>query len=112
MRLKHYRGTLSVRPGVSSNSNAGNPNFPTNPSGFRVASGVNGAVVDKGPLARYFPFLCQSIRHGFQDIGTKSIEQLKEDLNSGKLRFELRSTSAQKEGGIHDLHSFTQRLYA
>ena len=42
-----------------------------------MASGVNGAVVDKGPLSRYFPFLCQSIRHGFQDMGAKSMTQLR-----------------------------------
>jgi IMP dehydrogenase len=33
-------------------------------------------------------------------------------LYNDELRFELRSTSAQKEGGVHDLHSFQQRLYA
>lgn len=30
----------------------------------RIASGVSGTVVDKGPLNRYIPYLCQSIRHG------------------------------------------------
>lgn len=103
MRLKHYRGTTSNAPKGPNGINIG---------GTRVAAGVNGAVVDKGPLARYFPFLCQSVRHGFQDMGVRSLHEAWDHLHSGKLRFELRSPSAQKEGGVHDLHSFTQRLYA
>ena len=71
-----------------------------------VASGVSGTVIDKGPLNRYIPYLLQSIRHGMQDMGTRSIEDLHDQMYAGKLRFELRSSSAQKEGGVHDLHSF------
>lgn len=82
------------------------------PTSRLLASGINGAVVDKGSLSRYFPFLCQSIRHGFQDMGARSMDDLRNKLENGALRFELRSSSAQKEGGVHDLHSFTQRLYA
>jgi len=97
----------------------------------RIASGVSGTVVDKGPLNRYIPYLCQSIRHGkfcelavlkckltyfmvtgLQDMGTVSMRALHEQLYSGALRFEVRSSSAQREGGVHDLHSFSQRLYA
>jgi len=78
----------------------------------RMANGVSGTVIDKGPLNRYVPYLLQSIRHGMQDMGTRSITDLHEQMYSGALRFELRSTSAQKEGGVHDLHSFSQRLYA
>ena len=77
-----------------------------------VANGVSGTVIDKGPLNRYVPYLLQSIRHGMQDMGTQSISDLHDQMYTGKLRFELRSSSAQKEGGVHDLHSFTQRLYA
>jgi IMP dehydrogenase len=33
-------------------------------------------------------------------------------LLDGSLRFEMRTTSAQKEGKVHDLHSFTTKLYA
>lgn len=77
-----------------------------------IASGVSGAVVDKGPLNRYFPYICQSIRHGLQDMGTKSLDIVWERLYKGQVRFELRSPSAQREGGVHDLHSFSQILYA
>lgn len=77
-----------------------------------MTSGVSGSVVDKGPLNRYFPYICQSIRHGLQDMGTKSLSLVWERLFNGQLRFELRSPSAQREGGIHDLHSFSQILYA
>lgn len=77
-----------------------------------VASGVTGTVVDKGPLQRYIPYLCQSIRHGLQDMGAQSVTEMHGQLYYGVLRFELRSPSAQREGGVHDLHSFQQRLYA
>ena len=121
MRLKHYRGNFSHHPPVHKSSP-----LPFRPSGgfagagagldtapeFRLASGVSGAVVDKGPLSQYFPYLCQSVRHGLQDMGVKSLTQTWEQLYRGELRFELRSPSAQKEGGVHDLHSFQQRLYA
>lgn len=100
MRLKTYRA-----------SNLNNYNNDCNRPQC-VPSGVSGTVIDKGSLQRYFPYLCQSIRHGLQDLGTPSITILHEELQKGKLRFELRSISAQREGGIHDLHSFSQRLFA
>lgn len=98
MRLKNYRGVqaTSTQPG----------------GGGLFVSGVSGAVVDKGPLSRYFPYLCQSVRHGLQDMGLCSLDLLQTALYNNSLRFELRSSSAQREGGVHDLHSFQQRLYA
>jgi hypothetical protein len=33
---------------------------------------------------------------------------LRANLYGGKLRFELRSPSAQAEGAVHDLHSYTR----
>jgi len=49
---------------------------------------------------------------GLQDMGTSSLSSMWESLYNGDLRFELRSPSAQREGGVHDLHSYQQRLYA
>jgi IMP dehydrogenase len=118
VRLKQYRANFSSS-NMEHNKNAA-PESPKiqrkktiQPSiNLRVASGVSGAVVDKGPLNKYFPYLCQSIKHGLQDMGTISLVVMNKQLHSGELRFELRSASAQREGGVHDLHSFSQRLYA
>jgi IMP dehydrogenase len=77
----------------------------------KVAQGVSGAVADKGTLRRYIPYLSQGIRHGLQDAGIMSVEEAQEMLYADKLRFEIRSPAAQKEGGVHGLHSFEKRLY-
>ncbi|CAM9799688.1 unnamed protein product [Chrysoparadoxa australica] len=74
--------------------------------------GVSGVVVDRGSLHRFIPYMVQSVRHGFQDMGCNSVDQAHEQVHSGKLRFEIRSPSAQKEGGIHDLHSYSRTLFA
>ena len=139
MRLKHYRGNASTAsiqkwsgrartgsgdsgsslggarpasPRTGSPSRLRGDTLTLNDPTQRVSSGVSGAVVDKGPLQRYVPYLSQSVRHGLQDMGVRSLVQMWEQLYNGTLRFELRSPSAQREGGVHDLHSFQQRLFA
>ena len=109
IRLKHYRALLAAEP---AGAHVGASTSRSSVEDAAVATGVSGAVVDKGPLSRYLPYLGQSIRHGLQDMGTSSVCELHRQLHSGELRFELRSTSAQREGGVHDLHSYTQRLFA
>ena len=80
-------------------------------SDVKVAQGVSGAVVDKGSLRRYIPYLMQGVRHGMQDAGVKTLPEVWERLYEGELRFEIRSPAAQREGGIHSLHSFNKRLF-
>merc|ERR1712193_449232 len=78
---------------------------------LKVAQGVSGTVQDKGSLHQYVPYLTQGVKHGMQDIGAKSVEGLQEQLRCGQLRFELRSAAAQREGGVHGLHSFERKLF-
>jgi IMP dehydrogenase len=78
---------------------------------IKVAQGVSGAVQDKGTLRRYIPYLMQGVKHGLQDAGIKSLDEAKEMLENGQIRYEIRSPAAQKEGGVHGLHSYQKRLY-
>lgn len=39
-------------------------------------------------------------------MGTRSIVEMQDWAFSGDLRFELRTASAQLEGGVHGLHSY------
>lgn len=104
VRLKHYRGMASpeaMRAG-------GAKRYMSEDDEIRVAQGVSGAVVDKGSVVQFVPYLLQGVRHALQDMGVKTVEQLHEHLDGGKLRFERRSLSAQREGDVHNLHSFIE----
>lgn len=75
----------------------------------KVAQGVSGAVVDKGSLRKYLPYIVQGVKHGLQDVGCRAVSSLPQMASEGLLRFELRSTAAQREGNVHSLHTFEKR---
>ena len=108
VRLKKYRGMGSIE---AMSQGSGKRYFTNTNDNVRVAQGVSGAVVDKGSITRYVPYLCQGVRHGFQDLGVKSVVELHTSLRSGGIRFELRTGAAQREGGVHDLHAYSKRLF-
>ncbi len=115
VRLKRYRGMGSIEA-MSKGSEKryvweDSKMTGTDVAAVKVAQGVSGAVQDKGTLRRYIPYLMQGVRHGLQDAGLKTLTEAHEGLYSGKVRFEIRSPAAQKEGGVHGLHSYQKRLY-
>ena len=110
VRLKRYRGMGSIEA-MSKGSEKRYVWENNSAHSIKVAQGVSGAVQDKGTLLRYIPYLVQGVRHGMQDAGVKSLDETWEKLYSDKLRFEIRSPAAQKEGGVHGLHSYQKRLF-
>lgn len=104
VRLKVYRGMASL----DAMKAGGNKRYFTESKDVKVAQGVSGFVQDRGSMFDLVAYLSQGLKLAFQDTGIKSVPALHEGLEDGSVRFELRSPSAQYEGGVHDLHSYTQ----
>ncbi|EIM20104.1 IMP dehydrogenase [Wallemia mellicola] len=124
-RVKAYRGMGSieamqhklkkksvVNAEDDSKDNAASGRYFSEADSVKVAQGVSGDVVDKGSITKFMPYLYNGLQHSLQDMGERSVAELQEAVKAGKVRFELRTASAQLEGGVHGLNSYTKRLYA
>ncbi|HNW30894.1 MAG TPA: IMP dehydrogenase [Spirochaetota bacterium] len=107
VRLKKYRGMASQEALEA----GGAKRYFAEDTKIKVVQGVSGTVLDKGSIFEYVPYLIQGLKHSFQDMGTRDIAVLHERLRKGTLRFELRSPSAQLEGGVHDMYSYKEPKY-
>ena len=121
--VKAYRGMGSIdamedkKSGVgnakaSKAGNAGTARYFSEGDRLLVAQGVSGSVLDRGSVTKFVPYLLAGLQHSLQDIGVKSLSELRRGVRDGEVRFELRTVSAQAEGNVHGLHSFDKKLYS
>ncbi|ODQ64047.1 IMP dehydrogenase [Nadsonia fulvescens var. elongata DSM 6958] len=112
-RLKAYRGMGSIEAmeKTGKEENAATSRYFSEGDSVLVAQGVSGSVQDRGSICKFIPYLTSGLQHGLQDIGSKSLKDLRQQVDDGKIRFEFRSASAQLEGGVHSLHSYEKRLH-
>ena len=120
--VKAYRGMGSIdamedkKAGSggkdSKASNAGTARYFSEGDRLLVAQGVSGSVLDRGSVTKFVPYLLAGLQHSLQDMGEKSLVELREGVLAGRVRFELRTVSAQAEGNVHGLHSFDKKLYS
>lgn len=105
-KLKRYRGMGSLE----AMDKGSTERYQATAAKTKVAQGVSGSVRDRGPLRTYFPYICQGVKHGLQDMGFRSVKELHQGTVSGLVRWELRTPASQRDGGVHDLHSYTKNI--
>ncbi|OMJ24480.1 Inosine-5'-monophosphate dehydrogenase [Smittium culicis] len=116
-RMKKYRGmgsldAMNQSEKTSTDDSGSQARYFSESDKIKVAQGVTGSVSDKGSVKSFIGYLTTGLQHSLQDMGIKSVSELYPAVESGKVRFEQRSPSAQLEGGVHGLNSYEKKLYS
>jgi IMP dehydrogenase len=107
--VKAYRGMGSID--AMQDKKAGSGSKDSEGDSILVAQGVSGAVAHRGSVTKFVPYLAAGLKHSLQDCGQMSLAALHKSVEAGATRFELRTASAQLEGGVN-MESYEKKLYA
>lgn len=100
-RYKRYRGMGSAGAIKAGGAKRYDGQGPRRKSA--VIQGVEGLVPFAGSLDKVIGEAADAVRKSLEYLDCSSIEALHLQVRDGKIRFERRSDSARKEGGVHNI---------
>jgi IMP dehydrogenase len=68
-----------------------------------VVQGEEGLVPAVGPLDDRLAEALAAVRGALKELGCASVRELHQEVREGRIRFEIRSEAAKREGAVHDL---------
>jgi IMP dehydrogenase len=99
IRMKTYRGMGSLEAMQKRSASR----YFGEKAAVKVAQGVSGAVVDKGSVRDLLSHLTAGVQKGLQEAGHIDVAAVHSGLHDSTTRFELRTSAAITEGGLHDI---------
>ncbi|MCK4589492.1 MAG: IMP dehydrogenase [Nanoarchaeota archaeon] len=104
VRLKKYRGMGSIE----AQREGGEKRYRDAKEQILVSQGVPGFVQDKGSLHHFLPHIIKAIKLGFEDIGYKNINDLRQAVYNGARIFEERTAASLAESKPHNLVKYRE----
>ncbi|MCB1135175.1 MAG: IMP dehydrogenase, partial [Chlamydiia bacterium] len=103
VKLKHYRG-MGSQAAMACGSSV---RYGIQNSRVQIPEGVSGQVTYKGKVCEWVPILTQGVRQGLNKLGVRGLDHLHSCFDTNSLGMERRSDGAKREGGVHDLYTYS-----
>ncbi|KAI9710884.1 MAG: inosine-5'-monophosphate dehydrogenase [Chrysothrix sp. TS-e1954] len=84
MEDKKSTGKTGVNKKDAQAGNAGTARYFSETDRVLVAQGVSGSVLDRGSVTKFVPYLMAGLQHSMQDVGVKSLTELRDGVQSGQ----------------------------
>lgn len=98
-KFKRYRGMGSYEAMQAGSAKR----YSVDMNKEKASEGVVASVASKGHIYDLIPSIASGVKQGMQKIGCKNLSEISENVEKERIRVELRSYSAQKEGDTHDI---------
>lgn len=107
-RVKAFRSMLSAEAtssakGVGKGGTTRTAFSPEDQELPYVPQGVSGAMLEKGSVKQWVPYVSQGVKQGLQDLGFQNVEDLHKGLYNGQLRMEVCSVFSETEANVRDM---------
>jgi IMP dehydrogenase len=95
VHINEYRGMGSIKSMTQGSA----ARYQIKTKGLCVPEGIVGAVITRGYVNEWVPYLMQGVKQGLHKLGYRTLK----DITPNKVEIEKRSEEAKQEGEVHSM---------